>query len=116
MEEKRASVAERYDNKRNLTQLTVGDVVVMQPIEKNNKLWKEAVVTKQVKSRSYEVTTTEGRPTEETVSSSKQHRDQDGSNRHPGCLSLHNGSLLIVQVNQTKCNLLSPVQRQQKNI
>ena len=51
-----ATIAERVDNNRNLTWLAAGDVVRMQHIGRNNKHWKEAIVTKQVK-RSYEVTT-----------------------------------------------------------
>ena len=61
MVDKRALVAEHYNNKRNMKPLEIGDVVRMQPIETNKKDWKEATVSKRVKSRSYEVTTAEGK-------------------------------------------------------
>ena len=61
MEDKRVLVAERYNKKRNMKPLAVGDVVRMQPIETNKKEWKEATVSKRIKSRSYEVTIAEGK-------------------------------------------------------
>ena len=61
MEHKQALVAEHYNNKRNMKPLAVRYVVRIQPIETNKKHWKEATVSKRVKSRSYDVITAEGK-------------------------------------------------------
>ena len=81
MEDKRALVAECLTKKRNENPLAVGDVVRMQPIETNKKDWKEATVSKRVKSRSYKVTTAEGKTYRRnrqflrtTIKSRREHR------------------------------------------
>ena len=58
-ENKRAKVAERHINRRDLKS-QVGDTVRMQPID-NTCEWKEATVTQRLKSRTYDVTTGDGR-------------------------------------------------------
>ena len=58
-ENKRAKVAERHINRRDLKS-QVGDTVRMQPID-NTCEWKEATVTQRLKSRTYDVTTSDGR-------------------------------------------------------
>lgn len=60
LEQKKAHVAERYMDRRNLTRLSLGDNVRMQPIGDSKKLWEEATVSKQLSPRSYEVTTKTG--------------------------------------------------------
>ena len=61
MEDKRSKIADRHLNRRTLTPLHVGDTVRMQPIDDKNQRWKSATVTKELKRRSYEVTTDEGK-------------------------------------------------------
>lgn len=60
MENKRSKVAERYIDRKDLPPLQLGDAVRMQPID-NSRDWKEATVTQRLKSRTYEVTTRDGR-------------------------------------------------------
>ena len=55
-ENNRQKVAERYISRKSLKPLNVGEIVRMQPIQKDKDEWKEAVVTKRIKNRSYEVT------------------------------------------------------------
>ena len=55
-ERKSQNIADRYINRKELPPLTVGDVVRMQPIDNSKDEWKEAIVSKRLKSRSYEVT------------------------------------------------------------
>ena len=57
MEDKRYTVAERYVNRKSLKTLHVGDVVRMQPIQNRKDEWKQGIVSKKLKSRSYEVYT-----------------------------------------------------------
>ena len=61
MEDKKAAVAERYTDRRELPPLQVGDTVRMQPITRDKEEWQEATVSKTLKNRSYEVTTGTGR-------------------------------------------------------
>lgn len=61
MEDKRSGVAERYQNRTSLRPLRVGETVRMQPIDNRTQEWKEAVVTKRLKSRTYEVESGEGK-------------------------------------------------------
>ena len=60
MENKRSKVAERHIDRKDLKPLQVGDAVRMQPIDKTCE-WKEATVTQRLKSRTYNVTTSDGR-------------------------------------------------------
>ena len=55
-ERKSQSIADRYVNRKELPPLKVGDVVRMQPIQNRTDEWKEAIVSKRLKNRSYEVT------------------------------------------------------------
>ena len=57
---KRAAIAEKYLQNRNLTPLQINDQVRIQPTSKSDNQWKPAKVTKQVNSRSYIVTTPDG--------------------------------------------------------
>ena len=61
MEERRNKVAERHLGRKTLKPLTVGDFVRMQPIQDRKGEWKEGVVSKKLKSRSYEVATEDGK-------------------------------------------------------
>ncbi|XP_014665126.1 PREDICTED: uncharacterized protein K02A2.6-like, partial [Priapulus caudatus] len=62
MDDKRATLAQRKNEFRHdLPPLRVGDTVRMQPIQTGLKEWKPATVTKQIKSRTYEVTASNGR-------------------------------------------------------
>ena len=61
MDEKRANMATRHLDNRTLKPLEMGQKVRIQPIQKGGKLWKEAVVTKSVNGRSYEVATPDGK-------------------------------------------------------
>ena len=61
MEDKRYTVAERYVNRKSLKTLHVGDVVRMQPIQNRKDEWKQGIVSKKLKSRSYEVRTGDGK-------------------------------------------------------
>ena len=59
--ERRADVAERHVNKKNLKHLNVGDTVRIQPIRSGEKVWKQATVSKTLSRRRYEVQTDNGR-------------------------------------------------------
>ena len=60
MTKRRAAAAERYTDRRQLKPLVPGDVVRMQPIQAGKREWREAVVTSRLKSRTYEVATSDG--------------------------------------------------------
>jgi len=53
-------VAERYDSRKTLKPLSIGDNVRMQPIDLT-KEWRPAMVTKDLGRRTYEVMTPEGK-------------------------------------------------------
>ena len=55
MENKKVATAERHMYRPQLKPFNVGDVVRMQPINRAEKEWKEATVSKQLEARSYEV-------------------------------------------------------------
>ena len=61
MENKKAAVAQRYIDRRELPSLQVGDTVRMQPISNDKREWQEATVSERLKNRSYEVTASNGR-------------------------------------------------------
>ena len=55
---KNAAAANYHDRySKELDRLEEGDVVRMQPMTLNNKVWKKAKVTKQLDDRSYEIDT-----------------------------------------------------------
>ena len=61
-EGKKAIFAHRLNQRRrDLKPLKVGECVRMQPIQAGSKQWKQATVAKQVKTRTYEVVTDNGR-------------------------------------------------------
>ena len=61
MEDKKSAVAERYQKRKTLRPLEVGETVRMQPIDNKTQLWKEATVDRKLKSRTYEIVTGDGR-------------------------------------------------------
>ena len=95
MEDKKAAVAERYTDRRKLPPLQVGDTVRMQPITRDKKEWQEATVSKTLKNRSYEVTTTTGRTYRRSRvflrSSCPSTHDKQNAERVPGLLPLPMG-------------------------
>ena len=60
-EHKKSKIGERSNDSRELQPLKILDTVRMQPIEKNEEIWKPAKVTKQLSPRSYIVTTEDGK-------------------------------------------------------
>ena len=61
-EDKRAKIADRLDqNRRDLTELKIGEAVRLQPLRSGEREWCPATVTRQLNSRDYEVQTAEGR-------------------------------------------------------
>lgn len=60
-DDKQFIVAQRFENRRNLTPLKLGDSVRMQPIQTGKKVWEKATVTKNLARRSYEVIDENGR-------------------------------------------------------
>ena len=60
-ENKKSKIGERSNDRRELQPLKILDTVRMQPIEKNEEIWKPAKVTKQLSPRSYIVTTEDGK-------------------------------------------------------
>ena len=61
IEQKKITVAERYAHRRALKPLSPGETVRMQPIESGKKDWRQATVSTQIKRRSYEVITDDGK-------------------------------------------------------
>ena len=58
---RRANVAERHVNKKNLKHRNVGDAVRIQPIRSGEKVWKQATVSKTLSRMKYEDQTDNGR-------------------------------------------------------
>ena len=60
LEDKKVTTAGRFAGKRTLKPLNIGDTVRMQPIDSSKSEWKEATVSKKLKSRTYEVKDVKG--------------------------------------------------------